>query len=96
MKGTKKKVKCNFGQSVSDGNTPPKIEEVLNCVVSDACLYDECSDIDDYARNYCEGMKISEINKSWKKLKKIRDDVWDFLGEELFEKIAYSGEVERL
>lgn len=39
--------------------------EILASVLCDAECFEGSEDIDDYASTYCEGEKISEIQKSW-------------------------------
>ena len=43
----------------------PEPLEALRCYVSDALLYADSADLDDYADQYCEGMKVSETIESY-------------------------------
>lgn len=39
---------------------PPKCVDVLDCCLSDAGSYEDSTDIDDFHRNFCEGLGVSE------------------------------------
>lgn len=62
-----------------EGTGSPKVYpipwagDVLHSLLSDAGLYSESRDIDDFAANYCEGMKFSKVLKTWEECKRVAD-----------------------
>lgn len=48
----------------------PERADVIYSLISDASLFEDSTDIDDFAANYCEGRKFSQVRESWEACEK--------------------------
>lgn len=59
----------------------PEVADVLYCLLSDASTVRDSMNIDDYAQQYCEGVKLSRVLSLWRSGKRMDAKLAKFLGE---------------
>lgn len=57
-----------IGHRIEGKPTPPKIEDVLESLAQDARIAQDY-DLDSFAKEFCQGMKVSQILETWRKIK---------------------------
>lgn len=85
-----------FSQSLnaSRNDDVTTMAEVFDALLSDAILYRDALDVDEFAVAYCEGMTFSATLKAWNDCQQVDADLALLLGTEAYEFARY--ELDRL
>lgn len=74
-------IQVPFYQGMGHKN-PPTAADVLLCLITDAECYDNATDLDDFAQDYCVGMKVSRVLAMYEACRKMSADIRVFLGDD--------------
>jgi len=69
-RGTERPVDCE-----------PLPADVLHSLIADASLFRDCTDVDDFAEQFCEGVKPSEVMRQWEECRKTDEFLTLAMGE---------------